>query len=78
MRTQGIKFQDRVLQTSQIHWLVVRRSECPDEHFERRIILAFFRVAHEPWSQPAAFVRPVQVRRSRRRILFCQESGISP
>jgi hypothetical protein len=77
MQTQGIKFQDRVLQTSQTHWLLIRRSECPDEQSERRIILAFFRVAHEPWSHPAAFVRPVQVRRSRRRVLFRQESGIS-
>jgi hypothetical protein len=76
MRTQGVKFQDRVLDTSQIHWLILSRSECPDEHSERRIIHAFFRVPHEPWTQPAAFVHPVRVRRSRRRVLFYQESGI--
>jgi hypothetical protein len=78
MRNQGIQFQDQVLQLRQVHWLFVNRRECPDEPSERRIIHAFFRVAHEPWSQPAAFVCPVQVRRSRRRILFRQESGITP
>jgi hypothetical protein len=78
VRTQGIKVLDRVLETSQIHWLVVRREECPDEHSERRVIAAHFLVPHEPWSTPPAFVGPVQIRRSRNRVLFCQESGVRP
>ena len=78
MRSQGVKFLDRVLQNSQVHWLVLRREECPDEHSERRIILSYFRVPHEPWTLPAAFVHPVRVRRSRRRVIFYQESGVGP
>jgi len=78
VRTRGVKFLDGVLQNSQVDWLVVRKEECPDEHSERRIILSHFRVAHEPWTVPQAFVRPVQVRRSRSWVLFCQESGVVP
>jgi hypothetical protein len=78
MRKQGVKVLDPVLETNQIDWLVVRREECPDEHSQRRIIQAHFRVPHEPWSLPGAFVHPVVVRRSRTWVLFCQESGVVP
>jgi hypothetical protein len=78
VRTEGVKFLDGVLQNCQIHWLVLRHEDCPDEHSERRVILSHFRVPHEPWTLPAAFVRPVRVRRSRRRVLFYQESGVRP
>lgn len=77
MRTYGVKVLDPVLRTSQLDWLVVSIQECPDEHAERRLVLAQFRVPHEPWGSQRAYVRPVRVRRSRRRILFRQESGIA-
>lgn len=77
MRMQGVKLLDPLAWTSQVEWLVVRAEDCPDQDAESRIIVSYFRKAHEPWSPVPAFVRPVQIRRSRRRVLFCQESGLS-
>ena len=77
MKTNGIKMSDEVLETSQLDWLVVPIRECPDGHAERRVISVQFRVPHEPWGPHGAYVRPVRIRRSRRRVLFCQESGIA-
>ncbi len=75
MRTRGVKILDPVLQSSQVDWLVVRVEECRDEVTEQRLIAAHFRIPHLPWGSDRTFVAPVEIRRSRRRVLFCQESG---
>ena len=76
MRTQGIKVIDPTLETELLEWLIVPARECPDETSEQRIIASHFRVPHNSWGMLRAFVRPVQIRRSRRRVFFCQRSGI--
>jgi hypothetical protein len=76
MKTQGIKVVDPILETELLEWLIVPARECPDEATEKRIATTHFRVPHHPWGLLRAFVRPVQVRRSRRRVLFYQQSGI--
>ena len=76
MRTRGVKVLDAVLYTGQLDWLIVRTHECPDEEAEQHYMLTFFRVPHNPWGADRAFVRPVVVRRSRRRVFFSQESGL--
>ncbi len=76
MRTQGFKLLDPGSETRQIDWLVLPAEQCPDATAEERIAALFFRVPHEPWGPEGAFVCPVTVRRSRRRVLFRQESGI--
>ena len=75
MKTRGIKLLDPAGQSGQIDWLLLPATRCPDSRSEERIILAHFRVPHEPWTPKQAFVLPVEVRRSRRRVLFCQRSG---
>jgi hypothetical protein len=74
---QGIKVLDRVLETAQVQWLVVLVEECPDEATEHRLIEAHFLVPHTTWTTPRAYVEPVQVRRTRTRVLFRQRSGIT-
>ena len=76
MRTQGVKQLDPVAQTRQLDWLVLPAWECPDESAERRVAAVHFRVPHEPWGPEHAFVQQVTVRRSRRRVLFLQQSGM--
>ena len=76
MRTQGSKVIDPTLETDVLEWLIVPVRECPDEVSERRIVASYFRVPHSHWGVLRAFVRPVQIRRSRRRVLFCQQLGI--
>lgn len=76
MRTRGVKVLDPVSETVQVDWMVIPAEECPDEETERFLIATYFRVAHEPWGPERAFVRPVVVRRSRRRVFFSQESGL--
>jgi hypothetical protein len=76
MRNRGTRIFDQVLWTSQIQWLVVPLGECPDEDAERRIICRHFRLPHGPWGPDRAFVEPVLIRRTRRRVLFRQESGL--
>jgi hypothetical protein len=76
MRTYGVKVFDYVLDSNQVQWIVLPSRECPDHHAESRIIQSQFRVPHEPWGAPPAFVHPVIVRRSRRRVLFYQQSGV--
>jgi hypothetical protein len=78
VKTQGSKVVDPILETEVLQWLVVPVHECPDEASERRIAAAHFRIPHHPWGVLRAFVRPVQIRRSRRRVLFRQQSGIDP
>jgi hypothetical protein len=76
MRTSGVKLLDPVLETTQIDWLVVPAGECRDTQDEGRLICSHFRKPHEPWEPNRAFVMPVRVRRSRRRVLFLQQSGL--
>jgi hypothetical protein len=76
MKTRGVKLVDPMLEIAQIDWLVVPVKECRDNLDEGRLISTHFRKPHEPWGNSRAFVRPVRVRRSRRRVLFCQESGL--
>jgi hypothetical protein len=76
MRTQGVKVLDPVFQTEQLEWLLLSARECPDAASEQRIIENYFRSPHSPWGVLRAFVRPVHIRRSRRRVLFCQELGV--
>jgi hypothetical protein len=76
MRTQGVKLPDPVLELVQIEWLVLPVEECRSEETEQKIIACHFRKPHEPWGPGRAFVLPVRIRRSRRRVLFCQESGL--
>jgi hypothetical protein len=76
MRTRGIKVIDPTVEAELLEWLIVPARECPDETSEQRIIASHFRVPHSSWGTLRAFVRPVQIRRSRRRVLFCQRSGI--
>jgi hypothetical protein len=77
MRTRGVKVLDPGTETLQVDWLVVSRSECRDEARERFFVAAHFRVPHQPWAPDGAFVLPVQVRRSRTRVLFRQKSGLN-
>jgi hypothetical protein len=76
MKTQGMKLLDPLAETVQLDWLLVSASRCRNASDEHRLICAYFRKPHEPWGPEHAFVMPVQVRRSRRRVLFCQESGL--
>jgi hypothetical protein len=76
MRTSGVKLLDPVLDTVQIDWLLVPADECRDVHAESRLISCYFRRPHEPWGSSRAFVMPVRVRRSRRKVLFSQQSGL--
>ena len=76
MRTCGIKLLDSVVGTVQVDWLVVSTDECRDPKIEDQLVRTHFRNPHEPWGHRGAFVAPVCIRRSRRRILFFQESGI--
>ena len=76
MRTRGVKLLDPVLETIQIDWLVVPTRECRDSRDERRLISRHFRLPHEPWGSSRAFVMPVCIRRSSRRVLFSQQSGL--
>ena len=75
MRTRGVRVLDAVLDHLQFDWLIVRADECPDEEAEQHYTSTFFRVPHSPWGASRAFVHPVVVRRSHRRVFFKQESG---
>jgi hypothetical protein len=76
MRTQGVKLLDPVLGMDQIDWLLVPAEQCRSPEDEKRIVGTFFRVPREPWGSDKGYVSSVAVRRSRRRILFYQHSGL--
>jgi len=76
MRTRGVKLLDPTLETIQIDWLIVPILECRSVEDESRLISRHFRKPHEPWTPTRAFVMPVCIRRSRRRVLFLQQSGL--
>ena len=69
MRTRGVKLLDPVLENVQVDWLIVPADECRDAEEEGHVICQHFRRPHEPWWPTRAFVLPVTVRRSRRRVL---------
>ncbi len=75
MRSNGLILSDPMGDTGQVEWLVVPAEECPDATAEGEIIRQYFRRPHEPWPPAQAFVEPVVVRRSRRRVLFRQRFG---
>ena len=75
MVTQGAKVLDRQQGSRQLDWMMVPIDQCPDIAAERRVVASHFRIPHEPWAPCLAFVRPVVIRRSRRRVFFVQESG---
>ena len=75
MRKRGVRTLDPLAETVQVDWLIVPIAECPDGTAEGRLVRTFFRRAHEPWEPSRAFVLPVRIHRSRRRVLFRQESG---
>jgi len=75
MRTYGVKLLDPVTHTRQLEWLLLPARQCPDKAAERRIVALHFRVPHGPWGPKHAFVHEVTIRRSRRRVLFVQQSG---
>ena len=76
MRTRGVKLLDPVLDNTQIDWLLVTVDECRDVQEEWKLVSRHFRKPHEPWGPTRAFVEPVCIRRSRRRVLFSQHSGL--
>ncbi|NLX95443.1 MAG: hypothetical protein GXY83_04635 [Rhodopirellula sp.] len=75
MKTRGVKILDPVSESSQMDWLLVRVEDCPNEQAEQRLVATHFRVPHQTMGHVRAFVGPVVIRRSRRRILFQQASG---
>jgi hypothetical protein len=75
MREQGIRIIDDT-ETRQVRWRVVSARDCPDESAEQRIIHSSFPLPHAARGWPWAFVGPVVVRRTCRRVLLWQEAGI--
>ena len=73
---QGTRVLDRLTETSQIRWLAVSARDCADDMAEKRLVQRHFPVPHRMWSWPSAFVEPVVIRRTRRRVLFCQRLGV--
>lgn len=73
MRKSGVKRLDDI---RQIDWLLVAAHQCPDPAYEQRLIARHFRIPHEPAGNDLTFVQEVKIRRSCRRILFHQESGV--
>jgi hypothetical protein len=77
MRTSGVKLLDPVLEQVQVEWLIVPAEDCRSQQDEELVIRSHFRRPHEPWGGNGAFVMPVRVRRSRRRVLFSQQLGLA-
>lgn len=73
MRKSGTKQLDDV---RQIDWLIVPAGRCPDQSTLDSLIARYFRIPHGPSGNDLTFVQEVRIRRSRRRILFHQESGV--
>lgn len=78
MRRWGIRIVDPVEGSQQVEWLVLTIRECPDSMTEAEVIGRYFRSPHEPWAPEKAFVQPVEVRRTRTRVLFRQQVGLLP
>lgn len=76
MQRAGTYLPDPVTEHQQIEWLLVSVDECPDSQAEQYFIRTYFRIPQAPWGHRGAFVKPVEVRRSRHWVLFRQVSGI--
>jgi len=76
MQRAGTYLPDPVMEHEQVDWMLVSVSECPNSEAEEYFIRTYFRVPHEPYGPRGAFVRPVEVRRTRNWVLFRQVSGI--
>ena len=76
MKTHGVKVLDPMADSLQVDWLVVPAEECEDQATIEHIVAVHFRRPHEPWGGARAYVRPVEVRRTRRRVLLLQHSGL--
>jgi hypothetical protein len=74
MRKSGVKHYDEM---RQIDWLVVPIEQCQDQSAQDRLIARHFRIPHPPAGNDLTFVQEVVINRSRRRILFRQESGVN-
>ncbi len=75
MRKFGTKQLDDI---RQIDWLIVPSNRCSSQSMVENLIACHFRIPHEPSGNDQTFVQEVVIRRSRRRILFRQESGVHP
>ncbi len=73
MQKSGIRQLDDI---RQIDWLIVATERCPDQSALNNLIACYFRIPHEPSGNDLTFVHEVRIHRSRRRILFRQESGV--
>ncbi len=73
MRKSGIK---RLDETRQIDWLIISAERCSERSAQESLIARHFRIPHEPSGNDLTFVQEVKIRRSQRRILFHQESGV--
>ncbi len=78
MRNQGTRILDRAGETRRMQWLMVFAHECRDRAAEERLIGSHFLRPHTRWSWPPAFVDPVVVQRTRRRVFMSQISGVEP
>ncbi len=78
MKNRGVKSIDPLSDTLQVDWLVVPAEHCPDENSVARLVQRHFRRPHEPWGANRAYVHEVIVRRTRRRVLLLQYSGLEP
>ncbi len=76
MKKHGIKQLDPIFDAAQLDWLIVSTKECPTLEEEQTYANTYFRPTHDPSGNDKSYVRPVYVRRSRRRILFYQQSGV--
>ena len=77
MTYQGAEWLD-VTEIRQVRWLMLPAEECPNQKAEQQLARQHFLVPHATWSWPRAFVRPVTVRRTRRRVLLSQQFGVDP
>ena len=77
MRYQGMRVLDKA-ETQQLVWLLFSTVDCPDHSAERHVEEAYFLVPHPQWSWPPAFADQVSIRRTRRRILFCERVRVLP
>lgn len=74
--SRGVKFIDQICHEDQLDWLMLEVRECPDLETEAVVISRHFRVPHPPAENDPSFVEPVTIRRTSRRVLFRQRSGI--
>jgi hypothetical protein len=77
MTYQGTRLLD-VTETHQMRWMMLPVRDCPNQQAEQRVAQQHFLVPHTIWSWPRAFVQPVTIRRTHRRVLLLQQFGVDP